>query len=133
MSVFWEPEETDLTEMTNIANYHIVHSALVTAARHRPSIRTFHELADLIGLATTGSQRMKPLFEILKQINVSEHALGRPLLSAIAVNVNGGPCEGFWGIAKELRRFNGDSEDEKRRFWEKEKRAVYAVRGRPAL
>jgi len=105
--------------------YLIVFSALVRAARSRGTV-TYQEVADLVGLPITGSYMGVETGHILGEISQDEHKLGRPMLSAVAVGVDGMPGGGFFECAKGLGKFSGQ-EGERRRFWEAEVRAVYQL------
>lgn len=104
--------------------YHVVKSELITAARYRGTV-TYQQIAQLIGLPIAGSHMGKQVGHILGEISEDEHLQGRPMLSAIAVGVSGKPGEGFYLLARDLGKLENDSADEKRRFWENERTAVY--------
>jgi len=59
-----------------------------------------------------------PFAALLGQINVIEHDLGRPLISAVVVSKEERqPGVGFWNIAKELGIEVGESENQRVAFW----------------
>jgi hypothetical protein len=117
--------ETDMAlDYRGVGQYGLVFNELATAARYRGTV-TYQELAHLIGLEISGNYMANELGKILEQISRAEHEMKHPILSAIVVNVDGVPGEGFWGIAKNLGKFNGTTEDERRQFWETEKKAVH--------
>lgn len=104
--------------------YHLVHTELVTAARYRGTV-TYQEIAKLMGLPMRGSYMGSQIGRILGEISEDEVRADRPMLSAIAVNVQGAPGTGFFTWARELGKYDGQSADEERVFWELEKAAVY--------
>ena len=63
--------------------------------------------------------------EMLGEISSEEHAQGRPMLSAVAVNVNGVATGGFYTLARKLGKLQDDSREGERQFWEAEKAAVH--------
>jgi hypothetical protein len=68
---------------------------------------------------------------ILGEISEDEVKAGRPMLSAVAVSVVSGKAgPGFFALAKELGRFDGDPANEEN-FWHKEVQAVYETWKRP--
>lgn len=104
--------------------YFIVFNELVKAARHRGTA-TYQELADLIGLPIVGAYMGKEIGHLLGEISEDESDRGRPMLSAIAVGVDGSPGDGFFGLAKTLGKFSGSGDEEQRRFWEGELKQVH--------
>ncbi len=63
------------------------------------------------------------LWRPLDRINWVEHAEGRPLLTAVVVNKDRRrPGEGFFKMAKEMGRFDGNDWDA---FWRRELQAVW--------
>jgi hypothetical protein len=103
--------------------YHFVYHELIMAARYRGFV-SYQEIAKMMGLPSRGSYMGKELGIILGEISEDEISNGRPMLSALAVSVNGEPGDGFYSWAKDLGRFDDASED-RRQFWEREKQAVY--------
>lgn len=104
--------------------YHIIYSELITAARYRGTV-TYQEIARLMGLPLSGNYMGLEVGHILGEISEDEHAQGRPMLSAVAVGASGTPGEGFYILACELKKFNDDSAEAKKRFWQREKAEVY--------
>ena len=106
--------------------YYLVFNELANAARYRGTV-TYQELAHVVGLPITGSNMGTELGKLLGEISEDETSkFGHPMLSAIAVDVNGEPGEGFYTLAKNLGRFNGgENKEERRQFWEAEKKAVH--------
>ena len=63
----------------------------------------------------------------LGEISAGEVRDGRPMLSALVVNVSGLPGRGFCRLARSLGKLDDDSPEGRRRFWEREIAAVYAA------
>ena len=105
--------------------YFLVFNELVKAARHRGSA-TYQELADLIGLPVTGDYMGSELGHLLGAISEDQHRLNKPLLSAVAVKVDGLPGKGFFDLAKNLGKYSGSADrDQQHLFWETEIKQVY--------
>lgn len=104
--------------------YFLVYCALINAAKNRGTI-TYQDVAQIMGLPPSGSHMGRETGFMVGAISRDEHHYGRPMLSAICVNVKGMPGEGFFVLAKELGKLQDDSEEGRRRFWEEEKQAVY--------
>jgi len=102
--------------------YFLVYAELITAARHRGTV-TYQELADLVGLPTTGNYMGSEVSKYLGAISEDEVHHGRPMLSAIAVTVEGKPGAGFFSLAVELNKLSDKGDQHK--FWEVERNAVY--------
>ena len=106
--------------------YFLIFAELIKAARCRGTV-TYQELADLIGLPLRGSHMGSVLGGYLGTISEDEVKHGRPMLSAIAVTVEGRPGGGFFTLATQLGKLSGDGTAERQTFWEAEKKAVYAT------
>ena len=108
--------------------YFHVMAELVRAAQYR-GMTTYQDVAVIMGLPVTGSYMGKETGHILGEISQEEVAAGRPMLSAIAVDVNGKVGAGFFALARELGKLNeGENETT---FWENECDAVYRAWRRP--
>jgi hypothetical protein len=108
--------------------YFHVMAELVRAAQYG-GITTYQDVAVIMGLAVTGSHMGKETGHILGEISQEEVAAGRPMLSAVAVDVNGKVGAGFFTLARELGKLNeGENETT---FWENECDAVYDAWRRP--
>jgi hypothetical protein len=81
--------------------YHLIYSELIKVARHRGTV-SYQSLAILVGLPTQGSYMGKRLGQLLGAVAENETDHGRPMLSALAVNVQGSVSEGFFTLAREL-------------------------------
>lgn len=102
--------------------YGLVYSELIIAAKYRGTI-TYQEIAKLIGLPLSGNLMGSTIGKILGEISEDEVKNGHPMLSAIAVSVQGTPGPGFFLLAKEFGKIK-ESEDEKK-FWKAECQSVY--------
>lgn len=102
--------------------YGLVFTELITAAKYRGTF-TYKEIAKILGITQPGSHMANQVGQILGEISEDELVQGRPMLSAIAVGVEGKPGSGFFGLAKDLGRLK-DGDDEQA-FWEKQRQAVY--------
>lgn len=102
--------------------YFIAYSIIINAAQHQ-GYATYQEIAQAVGLPTAGSYMGSVVGELLGTISQNEVNMGRPMLSAIVVGVNGEPGGGFIPCAKELGLFQ-DGEDEGA-FWQKECQKIY--------
>src|SRR5262249_6960595 len=85
----------------------LIYAELIAAARHRGTV-TYQELAELVGLPIVGAHMGSEIGAYLGVISEDEVRQGRPMLSAIAVNVEGKPGGGFYGLAKELDKLTSD-------------------------
>jgi len=106
--------------------YHLAYSKLIEAARNRGTV-TYQELADVMDKIPHGSHLAQTSGGMGGAINLNEHLHGRPMLSAILVNISGKPGEGFFQLARDLGRLRSNHPADEERFWEEEKRAVYEV------
>lgn len=88
----------------NSKEYFIAYSLMINAAQHQ-GFCTYQEIAQAVGLPTAGSYMGSVVGELLGNISENEVSLGRPMLSAIVVGVNGQPGSGFIPYAKELGLF----------------------------
>lgn len=106
----------------NSKGYFVAYSLMINAAQHR-GFCTYQEIAQAVGLPTAGSYMGSVVGELLGTISQNEVSLGRPMLSAIVVGVNGKPGSGFIPFAKELNLFkDGEEEDT---FWREECEKIY--------
>ncbi len=111
-------------------NYIRVLAELVRAAEYQ-GVTTYQDIAVIMGLPLQGAFMGKETGHILGEISEDEVKAGRPMLSAVAVSVVTGKAgPGFFALAKELGRFNGDSAEEQN-FWRQELQAVYETWKRP--
>ncbi len=117
---------TVFTKYRNKKEFLLVYSELINAARRRGTL-TYQEVADLMGLPPRGNYMGAEVGHLLGEISEDEHLNGRPMLSAIAVSTTGMPGSGFFDLAKSLAKTTDRSVEAERRFWEKEKEAVYAT------
>ena len=104
--------------------YYLIYSELISAAKYRGTI-TYQEIAKVMGLPMRGSYMGSQIGHLLGEISENEVNSGRPMLSAIAVNVQGEPGSGFYSLARALGKLDKDSEGVDKEFWESELQAVY--------
>jgi hypothetical protein len=107
--------------------FHVL-AELVRAAQYR-GLTTYQDIALIMGLPQSGSHMGKEVGWILGEISEDEVDAGRPMLSSVAVGVNGRAGPGFFGLARELGRLS-DKGDESA-FWERERSATYDAWKRP--
>ena len=108
--------------------YYHVHAELVRAAQYR-GVTTYQDLALIMALPLSGSHMGKQTGQILGEIVEDEVNAGRPMLSAVAVGVNGKPGPGFFTLARELGKLSGGADEWA--FWEAERDRVYQAWKRP--
>lgn len=101
--------------------YALIYCELITAAKYRGTV-TYQEIAKIMGIPLSGNNMSRLVGQILGEISEDEVAKGRPMLSAIAVGVNGHPGPGFYSLARTLGRLSDQAEAD---FWEAERKAVY--------
>jgi hypothetical protein len=108
--------------------YYHVHAQLVRAAEYR-GITTYQDIALIMALPISGSHMGAQTGHILGEIVEDKVNAGRPMLSAVAVGVNGKPGPRFFTLARELgRSISGNDE---RAFWASERDRVYDAWKRP--
>lgn len=114
--------------------YFLGFAELLMAARRRGTV-TYREIAFVTGLPMVGHQMATEVGTLLGEISEDEFREGRPMLSALAVHEQDGqPGKGFFVLATQLGQLKDNSEDGKKRFWEKEVAAIYGVwRKKPNL
>jgi hypothetical protein len=108
--------------------YFHVMAELVRAAQYR-GLTTYQDIAVIMALPIRGSHMGSETGHILGEISEDEVTAGRPMLSAVAVSVEGKAGPGFFGLARDLGRLTGNENDAA--FWEKERQAVYEAWQRP--
>ncbi len=106
--------------------YYLTFNELVSAARYRGTV-TYQEIAQLVGLPLKGSYMGSEIGHLLGEISEDEVKNGRPMLSAVAVNVQGVPGLGFYALARDLGKEFEDSQDGRLKFWKSELQDVYEV------
>ena len=105
-----------------------VMAELVRAAQYR-GVTTCQDIAVIMGLPTWGSHMGREVGYVLGEISDDEVAAGRPMLSAVAVSVEGKVGSGFFELAKDLQRMS--SSDTESAFLERERSAAYGAWKRP--
>lgn len=108
--------------------YFHVFGELVRAAQYR-GLTTYQDIAVILGLPLTGSHMGSEIGHILGEISEDEVQRGRPMLSSVAVSVNGKPGPGFYGLARDFGRLTSNTSDVA--FWEREREATYDAWKRP--
>lgn len=106
--------------------YHLVYGELINAARSRGTA-TYQRIAEIMGLPLKGSHMGREVGDLIGTISANEVEHNRPMLSAVVVNVQGVPGEGFYDWAKKLGRFNPNDYADEKDFWRQEMEAVYAT------
>jgi hypothetical protein len=104
--------------------YHLVYGELIDAARNRGTT-TYQRVAELMGLPMQGSHMGREVGDIIGAISANEVEHERPMLSAVVVNVQGAPGEGFYAWAEELGRYSPADYANEKDFWNQEKASVY--------
>ena len=107
--------------------FHVL-AELVRAAQYR-GLTTYQDIALLMGLPQSGNHMGKEVGLILGEISEDEVRAGRPMLSSVAVGVNGKAGSGFFGLARELGRL--DQNKDESAFWKEELLAAYSAWRRP--
>ena len=106
--------------------YCLVYCRLLNAARKKEGV-PYEEIGQIMGLEAHVDMG-KEIGQLLGEINEEEHNNGRPMLSAVAVEpTTRMPGEGFFQFAKELRKFHGETDEDKREFWRDEIQRVYEI------
>lgn len=108
--------------------YFHVMAELVRAAQYR-GLTTYQDIALIMGLPLRGSHMGREVGHILGEISEDEVVAGRPMLSAVAVGVDGKAGSGFFILAKDLSRFSSGQNEAT--FWELERQTVYLSWKRP--
>ena len=85
--------------------YALVLGELVRAAEYRGRT-TYQDIALLVGLPQKGQHMGRESGLILGAMSEDEVRASRPMLSAVAVNVNGHPGPGFFELARDLGRLD---------------------------
>ena len=102
--------------------YTLVIIELVRAAQYR-GVTTYQDIAAIMGPPQSGNYMAREVGQVLGAISEDEAEAGRPMLSAVAVNVKGVPGDGFYDLAQRLGRLAENDDDDA--FWEAERNAAY--------
>ncbi len=97
---------------------------IITVAKYRGTI-TYQEIAKILCFPLTGNYMGSEIGHLLGEISEDEVNSGRPMLSAVAVNVSGKPGPGFFELARHLHRLGSENQDDEIQFWENELKSVY--------
>jgi hypothetical protein len=101
-----------------------VYSKLIRTAHKRKTIY-YKDVAEIMGLPIRGEHMAREVGQILGEISEWEHDEGRPLLSAVVIREDIGiPGEGFFKLARELGKFQGQNEQD---FWQNELQDVHNI------
>jgi hypothetical protein len=103
--------------------YHLIYAELIHAARHRGTV-TYQELAHVVGLPITGSHMGRRIGNLLGAVSVNEVNQQRPMLSAVAVKVDGTSGEGFYSLARQLQLLKTEDAEA---FWKDQTEQCYAI------
>ena len=107
--------------------FHVL-AELVRAAQYR-GLTTYQDIALLMDLPQSGNHMAREVGRILGEISEDEVRAGRPMLSSVAVGVNGKAGRGFFGLARDLGRL--DQNQDESAFWKEELLAAYSAWRRP--
>lgn len=107
-------------------DYHVAYGELIQAARAQGTV-TYQQLAQALGLPTHGNYMGNRMGGILGAVSLNEFNQNRPLLSAVAVTVNGMAGKGFFTLARDLGLLDSDDPETERAFWEEQKRLCYQI------
>jgi hypothetical protein len=106
--------------------YSLVYCRLLNAARKKEGV-SYEEIGQIMGLEPQVGMA-REIGRLLGEINEDEHNNGRPMLSAVAVEpTTRMPGEGFFQFAKQLNKFDGETDEDKREFWRDEIQRVYEI------
>ena len=107
--------------------FHVL-AELVRAAQYRGST-TYQDIAVIMALPASGSHMGKETGHILGELSEDEVTAARPMLSAVAIGINGKPGSGFFGLARDLGLLKtGEDEID---FWQRQREEVYQAWKRP--
>lgn len=85
----------------------------------------YSDIAPLVGMDVRSLPDRNRISNILDEISRSEHADGKPLLSAVVISkVENCPGQGFFTLAQSLNLYDGNP-DSKLEFWKQELRRVH--------
>lgn len=107
------------------------HQALLQAARDRTTI-TYGEIVGLAGLTLTGDALSGQLGRLFYDIVQTELAKDpdAPMLSAVALPKDGNrPSDGFFELARQLKRLQSTNYAAEDAFWVRELKRVYEYWG----
>lgn len=107
------------------SDYLEVRSLLIECAETRTTL-DYGEIARRLG-RKPGNAFSHWIGGLLEELNQDEHALGRPLLGALAVNTQTGvPNPAFFHLAEKLEAFGGGPKFEENVFWAEEMMRVFS-------
>ena len=85
----------------------------------------------IMGLPLKGSHMGAETGRLLGEISADEVKNGRPMLSALALNVNGEPGSGFFHLARDLGMLQNDEDEQL--FLDRQRDDVYDTWKRPLM
>lgn len=114
-------------DFTPTERFRIIYHEFIMAA-HKQTTVYYGDISPMIGLPSGGNDMGKKMGDIADEINRWEHSQGRPMLSAVLIKTQVNiPGDGFFPLAKELKKFHGNIEDSKdrRKFSKEELKRVH--------
>ncbi len=102
----------------------LVYCKLIAAAQQSGEV-PYKDVATILHIETPGHHMAREVGQILGEISEDEHKAGRPMLSAVAMGVNGLPGEGFFTLARKLGKLSATAADQELQFWKNERQKVY--------
>ena len=112
------------TKYRGTKEYQLVYCKLLGAAQRHDEV-LYTEIAEILGIATTGHHMARKVGQVLGEVSEDEHRAGRPMLSAVAVSVKGFPGDGFFTLARTLGCLTATDASAELPFWMAEERKVY--------
>ncbi|NWE74937.1 hypothetical protein [Pseudomonas yamanorum] len=104
-----------------------LYNELVRLARAQ-ALAAYSDISPLVGLFMDREEDRDAIARLLGEIALYEYSEGRPMLTALIVHRgdDNNPGEGFFGIAQELKIFNGTRDQISRlTFWANQVTAVH--------
>lgn len=101
-----------------------VYDRLIEVAKRQETV-SYTTAGAWIGLSMRDKAHRRRLGQVLDELNLHEHAAGRPLLSALVVYADEGmPGPGFFDLATSLGHHRPG--DDRGRYWRWERDRIYA-------
>jgi len=99
---------------------------LTALAKLRTKPITYSDFLDDMGTEIDSPADVGTLGRYLDEVCKYENRQGRPMLTVLLVSEETGrPSEGFYEMARQLRKYNGSSEQDETRFFQQELTAIY--------
>lgn len=112
------------TKYRGAKEFLLVYKKLISAGEYRGYI-TYNQVAKILGISSPGNHMAREVGQILGEISEDEHNVGRPMLSALAVGVNGLPGTGFFNLARRLGKLSSTTPADELEFWREERNKIY--------